>query len=44
MDLEANLPRDLADDLYGDARRVPHAFGSVGGICESEFDEGKAAA
>jgi hypothetical protein len=37
MDLEADLSRELADDLDGDARRVSHAFCGIGSVCEGKL-------
>ena len=42
MDLEADLSRDLADDLDGNAGGRGDAFGGVGRIGESEGDKGEA--
>ena len=42
--LEPDWSWDFPDDPDGNAGRVPHAFGRVGGVSEGKFYEGKAAA
>jgi len=44
VDLEPDLSGDFADDLDGNAGRVPNPFGPVGGVSEGKFDERKTAA
>jgi hypothetical protein len=44
MDLKRDLSGDLPDNLDGNARRLSHAFGRVGGVSKDQLNEGKAAA